>query len=276
MALRTATLTGGVVRLLAGLVLAAGFGAGSARAAQGGNTAEQLFNDGVEAARHGDWDAARAGFEAAQARSARPVILINLAGAQARTGRLVDAARNYRAVADDTSPDAAPFREAALGVLEMLQPRIPRVRVRTAGLADRDVVRLDGVPLSREALAQPVLVDPGPHTITVTRDGNDRARVSVALAERETHDLSLLAALAPPRAPPPPAGTVVPLGAGDERAANGQDGSGPAHRSVWASPWLWTAVAAAAGAATAAVLLTSRDSAPPFSGSVSPGIIHVQ
>jgi hypothetical protein len=259
--------------LLLGLVLAAGV----ARAADAADPAEQLFNDGVEAARHGDWEQARAGFEAAQELSARPVILMNLAGAQARTGRLVDAARSYRAVADDTSSDAAPFRGAALGMSKTLQLRIPRVRVRTAGLAEGDVVRLDGVTLTRAALADPVLVDPGAHTISVTRDGNDRARVAFSLAERETHDLSLLAALAPPRAPAPAAVTGVNLGAGDELGAGARDAAPPRHRSVWGSPWLWTAVAAAAaGAATAAVLLNSHEPAPAFSGTVSPGIIHVQ
>src|SRR5206468_718566 len=66
-------------RLLVGVVL----GAGVAQAAEGGEPAEQLFNEGVEAARRGDWEQARAGFEAAQSLSSRPVILINLAGAQA-------------------------------------------------------------------------------------------------------------------------------------------------------------------------------------------------
>lgn len=262
----------------AGLLLALLLGGGGARAAEGGDPAEQLFNDAVEAARRGDWENARAGFEAAQSLSARPVILVNLAGAQARTGRLVDAARNYRAVADDPSAESAPFREAALGVLKTLQPRIPRVRVRTAGLADGDIVRLDDVPLTRSALAEPVLVDPGTHTITVTRDGTDRARVTVSLAERETHDLSLLAALSPPPAPEAAAART----AGGEpalllRRPEREEAPPPARRSVWRSPWLWTALAAvAAGAATAAVLLDSRAPAPAFSGSVSPGIIHVQ
>ncbi|MES1207466.1 MAG: hypothetical protein ABUS79_16140 [Pseudomonadota bacterium] len=284
MALSAVTFARGGIPLVLGLGLV--LGAGAAHAAAGSDPAEQLFNEGVEAARHGDWQQARAGFEAAQSLSARPVILINLAGAQARTGRLLDAVRNYRAVADDTSADAAPFREAAVGVLKTLQPRIPRVRVRAAGLTEGDVVRLDGAPLSRDVLAEPVLVDPGPHTITVTRDGNDRARVTVSLAERETHDVSLLSdqtATTPlgkaqlPRAPAPRAtGAVVPLQTGDERTA-GDDAPAPAHRSLWGSPWLWTAVAAAAaGAATAAVLLNSRETTPAFAGSVSPGIIHVQ
>lgn len=257
----------------AGLLLGVLLGAAAARAGEGGDPAEQLFNDAVEAARRGDWQDARTGFEAAQSLSARPVILVNLAGAQARTGRLVDAARNYRAVADDTSADAAPFREAALGVLKTLQPRIPRLRVRTAGLADGDVVRLDDLPLTRAALAEPVLVDPGSHTITVTRDGADRARVNLSVAERETYDVSLLAALAPPPAP----ASVAAGGAPGLRLGRPDRDEATAHRSVWRSPWLWTAVAAvAAGAATAVLLLSSREPAPAFSGSVSPGIIHVQ
>ena len=237
------------------------------------NPAEQLFNEAVEAARHGDWEQARAGFAAAQSLSARPVILINLAGAQARTGRLVDAARNYRAVADDTSSDAAPFRAAASGMLKTLQPRIPRVHVRTAGLAEGDVVRLDGVPLSRDALAAPVLVDPGAHTITVTRDGNDRARVADHAGRTGNPRPVAAGALAPPPAPRRrPRARCVPL----RVEPNGQGRGADTPIVVGLALALDRGRCRRRGRRNdrrAAQLARTRAG---FSGSVSPGIIHVQ
>ena len=58
--------------------------------------AERAFHEGVDAARQERWIDARAHFERAYELSPRPVVLINLAGAQARSGRLTEAAKNYR------------------------------------------------------------------------------------------------------------------------------------------------------------------------------------
>lgn len=93
--------------------------------------AQQAFRAGVDAARQERWEEARVLFEKAYALSPRPVVLINLAGAQARTGRLTEAAKSYRRIlAHQASPETAPIREAASEVLPALEARIPRVRLR--------------------------------------------------------------------------------------------------------------------------------------------------
>ena len=52
------------------------------------DSAQQLFGHGVDAAQQNRWNDARVAFERAYELSQRPVVLINLAGAQAKTGRL--------------------------------------------------------------------------------------------------------------------------------------------------------------------------------------------
>jgi hypothetical protein len=212
-------------------------------------------------------------FEGAYSLSTRPVILINLAGAQARTGYLKEAMANYRAVASDRASDTAPFREAAAAVLATLEPRIPRIRLR-ATLDGADVIKIDGVGVPNTLLGEPQPVNRGPHTVTVWRAGVERVHIEVSLAEGETHDVSLPAPSAlhlEAPAPPQPTDAFVPT---TERSAS--PAALHSRRAWWRSPWVWTAVATAAGAATAGLVLIARESPPPFSGSVSPGIIHVQ
>jgi hypothetical protein len=47
-------------------------------------------------------------------------------------------------------------------------------------------------------------------------------------------------------------------------------------RAWWHSPWLLSAVATAAGAASALLVLVAHESPTPFSGSVSTGMIHLE
>ena len=153
--------------------------------------AQQLFDQGVEAARQDRWNDARAAFERAYALSPRSVVLINLAGAQANTGRLTEAAANYRRILADESPDTAPFRSAAAGVLPSLEARIPRIRLHGVAVRPDDVVAVDGETVPFDRREAPQLVDPGAHTITVARGGLQRARVTVSVSEGESHDVSL-------------------------------------------------------------------------------------
>ncbi len=234
--------------------------------------AQELFSQGVEAARQDRWNDARAAFEQAYALSPRSVVLINLAGAQANTRRLKEAAANYRRVLEDPSPDAASFRSAAAGVLPSLEARIPRIRLHAAGVRPDDTVAIDGQPVSLDSLEAPHLLDPGAHVITVARAGTQRARVTVSLDEGESHDVTLSV---PPDSPPPADGAATSSAPGlDLTASPAPATPEPAHRSWWRSPWLWTALAVTAGATVATVFLV-RDRGQDFSGNIPPGLIHV-
>jgi hypothetical protein len=265
MALRPPTALG--VAALAAVVLL------TTRAVAGveGDPAQQLFAQGVEAARQDRWEEARVAFEGAYALSARPVILFNLAGAQSRTGHLIEAVRSYRALSGDAAKDDAPIRDAAASVLVTMQVRVPQIQLRTAGLSARDVVEIDGIVVAREHLRNPQQANPGRHTVVVRRGGAARARISFSLGEGETHEVSLPAALTTRLET-----TSVPLALALRTA---DDASPPAARSGrpwWTSPWVWGALATAAGAAAAVLAVTSYDGPELYSGTVPPGIIHVE
>lgn len=251
-----------------------GLASARALAAVPADTAQELFAQGVEAARQNRWSDARAAFEQAYALSPRSVVLINLAGAQANTGRLKEAAANYRRLLETPSAETAPFRSAAAGVLPSLEARIPRIRLHATGVRPDDVVAIDGQTVPVDGLEAPHLLDPGAHVITVERGGSQRARVTVSLDEGESHDVSLTVL---PDPPPPIAAAVATSSApGVDLTASGAPSTKEEpRRSWWRSPWFWTAAVVTAAVATVATVLIIRSRNQDFSGNVGPGLIHV-
>ncbi len=253
------------------LATAAGVTAPSTAASQD-EAAQQSFRAGVEAARQERWADARSMFEKAYALSPRPVVLINLAGAQARTGRLTEAAKNYHRVLDDPpSQETAPFRRAAAEVLPALEARIPRVKMRPSGLSPTDVIRIDAEIVAADVLATGHPLDPGEHTLVVQNGGVERARVLFAVAERELRSITLPL----PSLTQPPVPTVAAV-LTESNPSNPPDREPAPERSLWTSPWTWTAIGlvVAAGSATA-VVLYQRQNDEPFVGNIPPGTIQV-
>ncbi|MEO5766838.1 MAG: hypothetical protein ABIS92_00675 [Polyangia bacterium] len=238
--------------------------------------AQQAFRAGVDAAHQEHWVEARGQFEKAYGLSPRPVVLINLAGAQARTGKLLEAAQNYRRILDDEpSPETASFRKAAAETLPALEARIPRIRLRPSGLTPLDVIQIDGDTVAVEAAAGGHPLDPGEHTLVVQHAGSERARVLFTLTERELRYISLPLPALIPALPPP---SLVDL----ETSSSG-NGTTPAARASdtlrpwWKSPWTWTAAGVlVAGAAVTTYLIINSQRQDPFAGNISPGRIEVR
>lgn len=244
-----------------------------AHAAGSDEAAQQAFRTGVDAARQDRWADALVAFEKAYGLSPRPVVLVNLAGAQVRTGHLVEAARNYRRVLNDPpSAETVAFKRAAADVLPSLEARIPHVRLRATGLSPSDLVQIDGQPIAGD-LGGDHALDPGEHTVVLQRAGIERARIMFALAERESREISL-----PLPAPLAAAARATIADApGSPRA--GVPAAGPRSGSArrwWASPWTWILAGAAVAGATVGTiaLLGSRGEA--FSGNIPPGQISVR
>jgi hypothetical protein len=271
----------GPVSLWLALLLALAGPVAVVRAAAGSDeAAQQAFRTGVDAARQERWSDALAAFEKAYGLSPRPVVLINLASAQVRTGHLVEAAKSYRRILDDPpSAETSAFRRAAAAVLPSLEERTPRVRVRPVGLRPDDVVQIDGQAVDASKLAGAAqALDPGEHTVIVARAGIERARVLFALAERESRDIALPLPGPLLGASPPVTALDAPSFArtGDvtlvDRPATSRSG-----RRWWASAWTWVAAGVVlAGASVAAVVIYRDRNDDVFSGNVPPGQITVR
>jgi hypothetical protein len=232
--------------------------------------AQQAFRAGVDAARQEQWIEARTSFEKAYALSPRPVVLINLAGAQARTGRLTEAAKNYRRILEDeSSPETVPFRRAAADVLPPLEARIPHVRLRPSGLSPTDVIEIDGETVQAEAVGDGHPLDPGEHTLVVKHDGAERARVLFTLTERELRYIALpLPVLVQSAASP--AGVIVGL-SNDGTQAPGVHVS--AERPWWKSPWTWTTVAVLVVGASVVTIVAIENRDKPIVGTI--GLVNI-
>lgn len=286
---KTTGLIGGVRRRALALAMLVAITAGASPAwgaaiAAEDQAAQQAFRDGVEAARQGRWADARARFEQAYELSPRPVVLINLAGAQARTGMLRAAVGNYRRILEEeTAPETASFRRAAADVLPALEARIPSVQARVSGLVPTDTIAIDDEPVTAESLGAGVPLDPGNHALVIKRGAAERARVLFSLAEREHRQIDVPLPAEPVAVAPvpkltasPPASTPAPGATLVGAPSDGNGDAEPGDRSLWRSPWTWVAVGAvlvAAGAVTYVVLDRQNE---PYMGNVPPGSISVK
>ena len=161
----------------------------------------EQFASGMYHARAERWAEASAAFERAYTLTHRPAILINLATAQAQTGRPVEAAESLRQFLRDDH-EVGERRTAAEAALAELLPEIPHATLTVAGLAVGDELRLDEGSLSRAVLGSPLPIDPGPHVVTVVRGGATLVR-STFVIEAGSHIESTVAidAAARPDAP---------------------------------------------------------------------------
>lgn len=263
---------GSVVLTLVYVLLpaAAASPAGVAAAAPQDEAAQQEFRAGVDAARQENWIAARTAFQKAYELSPRPVVLINLAGAQARTGRLTEAAKNYHRILEEQSgAETASMRRAAAEVLPELEARIPRVRLRPTGLSPTDVIQIDGETYASDVVGVGQPLDPGDHTLVVKAGAVERARVLFTLAEREQREITL------PLPPPEGGGGATlapPLGSSESGGVGSSASEAP--RAWWRSPWTWTAVAiVVVGASIAGYVIYERRDQP-YVGSLGNVPIH--
>lgn len=238
--------------------------------------ARETFQQGVQAAREAQWEDARAAFARAYELAPKPVILLNLAGAQGKTGRLVEAVRSYRRFLDlATEGKATRHRDAASKALKELEPLVPQVRLEVSGRTDADVVEVDGQPVSTD---EPVPVNPGQHAVVVRRGDlvMEQRGFEVDVGQQESLTIDVPSAAPSTREA---AGAVAAEPAPDAEADRLAAGSTPRDdRSAWASPWLWTGVGAAvaAGVLTGVLVgLKGSDGSDPFQGNLEPGTIEV-
>jgi hypothetical protein len=175
--------------------------------------ARTLNAQGEAAEARDDFDEALARFRAAQKLYPSPVTNVNLARMLARTGVLIEARELLRDAIQmpAISDNAKKQRELAATMELELVERIPKLRIALSGPTANTKVDLDGRPVPLEAVAAPLLVNPGKHVVVVTR-GTKTTTAEVELAERETREVHIEApapdetpAIAPLHTPDAPA-----------------------------------------------------------------------
>lgn len=218
--------------------------------------AREQFQDGVAAARDGDWNRALEAFQRSYELLPRPLTLLNLAGAYTQMGRLVEAAEAYRMFLHEEEVTARQQRDAE-EQLAALEPRIPHVRLRILGIETGDVILLDEYQLSSAALDEAYPVDPGEHSATVERAGHAARVVPFTASEGVQQDV--LIDVRPESWPALAAGEE---GLGDE-GRGGEEPIVPAGRSIAEEPAFWIVLGSILVAGGVAVGLGVGLSTPP-------------
>ncbi len=258
-----------MVRIIIGLALALILPMGSATLARAQSSSELaaargLFQQGLTAARAGEWETARRHFERSYEIAPRSNTLLNLAGARLQTGQLVAAAEDYRRFIAEAEGRARRLRPQARAALAELEPRIAHVEIHIDGLLDSDTVRLDADELPRAALGIDVPIDPGEHVITVGRESDERARETFTVVEgaRQTVTIDASVSLEVPVA----SRTEAPAAAFEATPSDEDDDSGLVIGGI-----IGAAVAVALGVTIGVVVAV--ESAGPHQGSVGDGVL---
>jgi tetratricopeptide (TPR) repeat protein len=214
-----------VRRRLAALALCASGAAAAVARAEPSDEASQaaartLGYAGVAAYDAGDYAAASEQLENAYRLFPVPSLGLWSARALAKRGLLLEAEARLAAVARlpiDVGDAPVQERAQADAVRERaeLVAQIPRVLIELSGAAAAELVlTLDGAALAAERLAQPLLLNPGRHTLVATR-GVERSEVALRLlaGDRETARLVFQAASGNTisSSEPVPASVVAPL-----------------------------------------------------------------
>lgn len=207
--------------------------------------AERITEEGVTAARVGDYAAALARFEAAYALDPVPILLFHIGRVKARAGDhrgAVDSlARYLQAAPDEASRERA--REALTHARRRLSGRLT-----IHSPVEGAVVEVDGEIIGRTPLARPVEVAPGEHAVRVVSASHLPFERTVELGPDEALDVSAL------------------LVATHERPPDEQGGA-PDRTLTWLVAGA-AAAALVAGGITAAVLLTRDGGGTPAADDV--------
>jgi tetratricopeptide (TPR) repeat protein len=216
--------------------------------------ARNEFKRGVAATKKENWDEAHEAFTRAYTLSRRPEILLNLGGAQAKTGRLVEARESYqRFLREASKSDVAKHRAGVEATLKEIEPRIPKAVITVNGLEPGDRLKIDGAETALAILGAELPLNPGGHAVALERNGEESTRAEFSLAEGATELVALDATR--PASPAPSLPLVVETPA--EPPAAIVEAPPAEDNSIFASPIFWIVAGALAigGAVAAGVVL---------------------
>jgi hypothetical protein len=175
--------------------------------------ARNLFKDGYDQQRAGNYAVALERFKRSQQVYPAPTALLHIAECEAQLQHLVEAAETYRALARQQLPPGSPpafvaAQTQGAAELQQVEPRIPhlRIAVKPANVPNL-VITIDDQPMSTALLDVDRPVDPGSHKVVATAPGYDRPETVVKVNEKDaTRTVSIILKPTPgvfvPMAPP--------------------------------------------------------------------------
>ncbi len=125
--------------------------------------ARARFNEGVRNYDHKEYEKARAAFLEAYRLHAHPAIFLNIAQSSLRTGRALEAAKNFRRYLHEASPAPASVEIAQQGLTEA-ESTVGRLEIKSAPGLD---AYIDGESVGTTPLPDAVDVAPGAHQVRV-------------------------------------------------------------------------------------------------------------
>jgi hypothetical protein len=158
----------------------------------GVEAARSHFRSGLEQAQRGDWTGALSAFTSAYQLAPGANALFNLAGAQARCGKLLASNNNYRRLlASDDAGLTRAQRALVEQQIQRIETRIPRLRIQAIGLRADDRLVLDQARLYPDELARDLWVDPGTHLLQIFRAHGRPETRTIVVSEGELRVVAL-------------------------------------------------------------------------------------
>jgi len=156
--------------------------------------ARQLFNEGKDLEKAGQWGDALARFKKVAEVKTTPQVRFHMALCEENLGKLVTAINGYEVAAEEARQVGAAAADVAQNApqrAEALRARVPKLRVVVAGKMTRSRVLLDKAALAPGLLDTDIPVDPGAHKVEVETDGKVTVTREVTLAERASERVEL-------------------------------------------------------------------------------------
>jgi hypothetical protein len=172
--------------------------------------AREFANKGFELYQSGKYEQAITAFRDAERRFHAPTIVLMMAHAYDKIGRLLEARELYQQIVDEPLAHYAPSeffgaQSQAKKDLAALEPRIPTLEIRISGAPLDDVkITVNGVAIPAFKLAKPLEQNPGTHVIVAAAAARDSKEQTIVLQEgvAEHMVIDLRAPGAPAPAPP--------------------------------------------------------------------------
>jgi len=220
--------------------------------------AQARFEEGLQRAKGGDFDAARISFTQAYAVLRRPRILWNLALSEEKTGHTLDALGHFKSVARDPAASDAD-RSGAQTHVAALYGQTGHIEVRAPASAP---IAIDGGPVvGTTPLAEVLDVAPGRHVVEARlAQGSSAVVVEAAAGEVVAASFGAPAALVNAPVPETRAGTSTSTGTGTGTSTRDEHVHEHEHEHAGTSTGTGTGapriivVAAAGGVAVAAAI----------------------